>query len=886
MHPSSRHDHRDVTSLSLDGMWDFFPGDHTLAELDAVAAEAIRVPGLWEAQGHLDLDGVAWYRRRFSLEPGDGCWTLRFGAVMDFADVHVNGTHVGSHESPFTPFDLDVTDALQPGVNVLAVRVVDPPRDHPDHGRMPHGKQGWSNDAFPSRPSLYMTYGGIWQSVTLRRHGPVVAREIFVNGDPADLVVSLVARNVTRGPQRACVRVSTLGLEQTAEVSLAAGERQEVRFSFGAVGAPRWSPGDPVLHEAVVAVADDVEHVRYGLRTVRVEGGRILLNGEPYRMKSVLVQGFHAQSLYAEGDAAEMRAEVLAAREMGFNTLRLHIKAFHPGYLDICDELGMLLHCDIPVAEPVEYDQIAGSTLLARRCAVAAREQVVRDRNHPSIVLWSAMNEIAMDRRSVRLTDGYEEFVRGLAGAVEDADPTRPVIENDWVEFEPARVFVSPILTAHWYGRLHRDVLASFERRARQHRELERPQLVTEYGDWGLPEMPEHEEPPFWDAREVYASGLALTVWPHDVDRFVRETQRYQGLCDRMQTELFRRHDHLSGYCLTELTDVPHELNGLLDLHRRPKPAAVAEMTRANQVVLPMLDLRRFVVAAGEELRLPLHVANDGAALADVVVEVAGVAAWAGELAAHRAAALGDVVLRAPAAPGPFDVRLRLLSRGTVLAENRYPLRAVELRPLDRDVCLLGDEGDTADALAAVGARLASGGTAVVAQDALDEAVAAQVRDRVDAGETVLLLAQHWDAARWFPLSVAIRPVDTRWGGSIFCFTTEASRLAAFPVADVLVGEDATLHARDLVTGVAGGTFAEQTLVARFNPRGTTGTLIGSHPCGRGRLVFCQYRLARPAAAGDPAAQSLLADLVRLAQPQGFVGTLSQRAHHDRREGE
>jgi hypothetical protein len=712
-----------------------------------------------------------------------------------------------------------------------------------------------------------------------------VAEEVFVNGDPHDLVVTLVARNVTRAPQRARVGVATLGLEQTADVSLAAGARHELRVAFGSVDAPRWSPRDPVLHEAVVSVGDDAERVRYGLRTVRVEGRKILLNGEPYRMKSVLVQGFHAQRLYAEGDADEMRAEVLAARAMGFDTLRLHIKAFDPGYLEICDELGMLLHCDIPVAEPVDYDEVAGSTLLAERCEAAAREQVVRDRNHPSIVLWSAMNEIAMDRHSVRLTAGYEEFARRIAGAVAAADPTRPVIENDWVEFDPARVFVSPILTAHWYGRLHRDVLESFERRAQRSRELERPQLVTEYGDWGLPELPQHEEPPFWDPRGVYANGLALAVWPHDLDRFVRETQRYQGLCDRLQTELFRRHDHLSGYCLTELTDVPHELNGLLDLHRRPKAQAVAEMKRANQTVLPMLDLRRFVVAVGEELRLPLHVANDGPALADVVVEVGGRAAWSGELAAHRAAALGEAVLQAPAAPGPFELHLRVRSRGAVVAENRYPLRAVELRPLDCDVRLLGDDGVTAAALATVGARIGRQGVTVVAQDALDEPVADELRTRLDDGETVLVLAQHWEAARWFPLPVAIKAVDTRWGGSIFCFTTAASPFAAFPAADVLVGEDATVHARDLVTGVADGVFPEQTLVARFNARGTTGTLVGSHPCGRGRLVFCQYRLARQAAAGDPAAQSLLADLVRLAQPHPFVGTLPQGEHHDRREG-
>ena len=142
---------------SLDGVWDFFPGDHGLDELDGLGAETIRVPGVWEAQGWLDLDGPAWYRRRFTLEEIAGHWTLHFGAVMDRADVYLNGVALGSHEQTFTPFDLDPTAVLRAGDNDLAVRVVDPSLHDPDHVRMAHGKQGWANHVFPSRPSLYLT---------------------------------------------------------------------------------------------------------------------------------------------------------------------------------------------------------------------------------------------------------------------------------------------------------------------------------------------------------------------------------------------------------------------------------------------------------------------------------------------------------------------------------------------------------------------------------------------------------------------------------------------------------------------------------------------------------------------------------------------------------
>src|SRR5205085_2052146 len=88
---------------SLDGTWEFFAGDHDLHALDSLDAREIRVPGLWESQGYLELDGVAWYRRSFGLVSADGFWTLRFGAVMDVAEVYVNGERVGANESPFTP---------------------------------------------------------------------------------------------------------------------------------------------------------------------------------------------------------------------------------------------------------------------------------------------------------------------------------------------------------------------------------------------------------------------------------------------------------------------------------------------------------------------------------------------------------------------------------------------------------------------------------------------------------------------------------------------------------------------------------------------------------------------------------------------------------------
>jgi beta-galactosidase/beta-glucuronidase len=434
---------------SLDGTWDLVPGDHPLDALGDLEPVPVQVPGLWEAQGLLELDGVAWYRRRFRLDDPAGHWTLRFGAVMDLAEVHLNGRLLGGNDLPFTPFEVDPAAALAAGINELAVRVSDPPEGSPEHLRLPHGKQGWANQVFPSPPSLYMTYGGIWQPVTLRRHGPVAIRGVRCSSDPGDLTVAVRAENVSAGPVTARLAVASVGLAAEATLDLDPGAEGEAALRLGPTGAARWRPEDPVLHELVASasaqgVPSDELRLRYGLRTVRVEGDRLLLNGEPYRMRSALVQGFRADTLYAEGGREAIRQEVAAARAAGLNTLRLHIKAFDPAYLEVCDELGMLLHCDIPVAEPIAHDELDGDGELADRCARAAAAQVRRDVNHPSIILWSAMNELGLDHPPSRAWPGYEAFARRVAGAVRDADPTRPLIENDWIEPDPGRPAAGP----------------------------------------------------------------------------------------------------------------------------------------------------------------------------------------------------------------------------------------------------------------------------------------------------------------------------------------------------------------------------------------------------------------------------------------------------------
>jgi hypothetical protein len=438
-------------------------------------------------------------------------------------------------------------------------------------------------------------------------------------------------------------------------------------------------------------------------------------------------------------------------------------------------------------------------------------------------------------------------------------------------------VFQSPILTAHWYGRLHRDYLDKIEHASRRFAGEDRPLFVTEYGDWGLPDMPAMAEPPFWDSRQAYAGALAGTLWPGSIARFIIETQRYQGISDRVQTEVWRRHNHIGGYCITELTDVPQELNGLLDLHRNVKRIAVDEMTRANQVVLPMLELDSLVVTAGEMVSAPLHVSNDGPALADAVLEVRfGETAPAasldhllqldssdlpaqtvaerfresvsitrlGDVAGWTATAYPPVAVAVPDVPGSHDLVLRLRAGEVLVAENRYPIHVV------------------APATPVVGV-----GPMVVAEDALDAASGAEARRRLEAGEVVVILAQPIEAAAHYPVPVELEALTSVWGSTVFRFTTDHGAVPSLPRRAVLVAEDSTVQSASVVSRIEGRPFPDTPVVIAYKPvpGAMTGTVLGSHAVGAGRLVMCQYRLRERAASGDHAARALLADVLRWA---------------------
>jgi hypothetical protein len=871
-------------TFALDGTWELVAGDHPLEGLASISGVDLEVPGLWEAQGHLSLDGVAWCRRRFEVADPSGWWAVRFGAVMDDADVFLNGHHLGSHQGGFTPFEFDCKDLLRSAANELAVRIVDYPRGSAEHGRSAHGKQGWMNEVFPSPPSLYLDYGGIWQSVLLERRGPVRVSDCWANGDPADLVVEVSLAGAAMGPAR--VEVNCLGRQMVREVT---NDSTCARFVFGPTGdAELWSPAHPVLHEATVSVyvrgrASDRRTVRFGLRTITLTSSSFELNGVPFEMRSALVQGFSARTLYGPLTRAEAEAEVAEAQSLGLNTLRLHIKAFDPVYLDVCDERGMLAHCDIPIAEPVAHDELGPDGALTDRCVAAAVEQVRRDRGHPAIVLWSAMNELGGEEPSVRRGPGYEGFARRIYREIRATDPTRPVIENDWMEPDPDYVFESPILTAHWYGRLSPRYMAELETRLATWGRGERPLLMSEFGDWGLPNL-DVDEGAFWSYRDQLARLIASAGWPAGTADFVLGTQRYQGLADRFQVELFRRAAGVIGWCVTELTDVPQEFNGLLDLRREPKGPACDELRRAAQPVCPMFVRSQWSVAVGRDLVGDVVVANDGPAVEAAEVRVTlGGHQWCGKL---DLPAYGRSVPYALALPvsSTGDLRLDLeVRRGDEhLGANYYPVRALAPGPPGRPVWVAGAGASSLEGLVMMAGDATTDAPRaksvhdllVIAEGPLSAMPEGAVSVWLEAGGSVLLLAQSGSGDVPVPFPLHLVDLATAWGSTPFIFTTTQGAFTSLAPCSVLASELLSVAPEFIFSDGSDRPPMAETAIGALKPppEPLVGTVVGRVPVLGGQLTICQLPLTKGASAGDPLCAAVLADVLGWAAAPGLPG--------------
>ncbi len=286
----------------------------------------------------------------------------------------------------------------------------------------------------------FYLFGGIYRGVSLRELP-----------EPAVLAARVTVVDAAAGKIRVAVEASA---QPTAalEVAFDDGDFEEVggvRWENHTaeieleVPSPRaWSPSDPRLHTLTLRLGADTFETRFGLREIRVDGPRLLLNGEPLKLRGVCRHEAHPQFGPALPDALILQ-DVQRLLDLGCNFVRGSHYPQDPRFLDLCDEHGLLVFEESLGWQANEKHFT--DPRFAERLVLQTREMVRRSFNHPSVILWGFLNEGRSDLASS--TPVYE----ALAAAIREEDPSRPVTYATNLPFDDLNLGFADIVSVNCY---------------------------------------------------------------------------------------------------------------------------------------------------------------------------------------------------------------------------------------------------------------------------------------------------------------------------------------------------------------------------------------------------------------------------------------------------
>ena len=382
-----------------------------------------------------DYFGDVWYQTTARVPRGwDGQRiVLHFESATHRATVWVGEAEVVSHEGGYTPFEADVTEQVTAGEQVRITAVVNntlsfqtiPPgviEDTPDGKR-----QRYWHDFF-NYAGIHRT---VWLHCTPRAHLTDVTVVTGLDGGTGTVEYRVEAEDAGGAEVRVVLRDAG-----GAEVATGAG-------ASGTLTVPdvhRWAPGDGYLYDLEVQLADrdgrtvDSYRQSVGVRTVAVDGTRFLVNGEPVHFTGFGMHEDHPVLGKGHNDALMLRDFELL-EWIGANSFRTSHYPYSQDVLDEADRRGILVIDETPavglnmgigggIFGGQGYVTFSPETVNDRTREVhaqAIRELVARDKNHPSVVIWSIANEPESD------TEGAENYFRPLFELTRELDPTRPV---------------------------------------------------------------------------------------------------------------------------------------------------------------------------------------------------------------------------------------------------------------------------------------------------------------------------------------------------------------------------------------------------------------------------------------------------------------------------
>lgn len=535
---------------SLNGEWQFKFGDDGSYNLKIVVPYAYQC----EASGIGDplKHEILWYRRKFELtEDMKSCETvyLNFLAVDYECMVYVNGRFALYHEGGYGGFGADIHEYLKnEKEQEIEIRVYDP------MSRIyPRGKQNWQEGR---QRCWYHATSGIWQSVWLSGAGGDYMTDVRFETDIAKTQACAYVQTIYGTADEITATVKTPhGATQSFSSSVKKDGRLMLNMAFQKPDCiddiHLWTVAHPKLYETTLQikkggkVLDEIQSY-FAFRKVDTENGRVNINDRPEELRMVLNQGYFEKSGLTALSPENYKEDILLAKKMGFNGMRIHQKAEDPWLYYYADTLGMYLWAETPSA--YAFTPETTKSLLDLQ-----QDLVQSVYNSPSVIAYVPFNE-SWGVKEIRHDKKQQSLAKAAYCLIKSLDDTRLVVTNDgWENLE-----MSDIIGIHDYSKYGDEFKEKFGETSESLVPAGRRLMVQGDKLAGQPIMLSE----FGGVSLTTDSGWGYNGAENNEEAFVERLERlFENVasCD------------FCGWCYTQLTDVEQETNGLLNAAHHPK---------------------------------------------------------------------------------------------------------------------------------------------------------------------------------------------------------------------------------------------------------------------------------------------------------------------------
>lgn len=341
---------------------------------------------------------VSCYRKTVTLKKEDleGRLLLHFEGAANYSKVYINGEFIGEHKGGYTPFSFDITNVVSSGKNVIAVMLDSTERPEiPPFGNVVD----------------YLVYGGIYREVWLEKVDSVYIKDVFVKTKNIFFDEKLVDLDIelSESYNGLLKLVFSDGDKVLGERKIKAdGKKISHKWKVGEVEL--WDLDNPKLYNISVILGEDEYKVRFGFRSARFKKDGFYLNGKKVKIRGLNRHQSYPYVGYAMPASAQIADAELMKYTLGCNLVRTSHYPNSNHFLDRCDEIGLLVFTEMPSW------QFLGEGEWRENCLDNIEKMIVRDRNHPSVILWG-----------VRVNEGEDcdEFYTVTNQLARSLDPTR-----------------------------------------------------------------------------------------------------------------------------------------------------------------------------------------------------------------------------------------------------------------------------------------------------------------------------------------------------------------------------------------------------------------------------------------------------------------------------